>query len=334
MQKDIKRIADRALSGAGLEAADIKTLLALPAISEEAYYLQYAARYLNQSGPGALAEVHGQVGVVSGPCPCDCQFCSFARSNGVFKQEQVEAIEDIRYRCQELELAGANAIYLMVTASYRMDDFIKIAREIRGHLHKETIMVANVGDFDYLTALALKDAGFDGIYHALRLGEGKVTKIKPVRRIETMQAAQRAGLRLGTCVEPVGPEHSLDELVEKIQITRQYGAVFSGAARRITIPGTSISQYGMVSEAKMALIVAVVNLATGHAIAGNCTHEPAVSGAMAGANLLWAEAGANPRDTVEVTETSRGFHVKRCREILSEAEVEVLQGPSRWFSAQ
>ena len=66
----------------------------------------------------------------------------------------------------------------------------------------------------------------------------------------------------------------------------------------------------------MAHIVAVVRLALGYEIPGNCTHEPNVIGASAGANLFWAEVGSNPRDTEKETE---------------EAEWKVLTGPSTYY---
>ncbi|MDF9410004.1 MAG: hypothetical protein A4E52_01087 [Pelotomaculum sp. PtaB.Bin013] len=147
-----------------------------------------------------------------------------------------------------------------------------------------------------------------------------------------MRNAKKAGLLLGTCLEPVEPEHSTEELVEKILITREVHPVFSRAARRISIPGSQLEKHGMASELRMTQILAVVRLAMGHDVAGNCTHEPCVSGAMAGANLLWAEAGSNPRDMASDTENSRGFSPVRCREIFNEAEWPILDGPSRFFS--
>jgi biotin synthase len=68
-------------------------------------------------------------------------------------------------------------------------------------------------------------------------------------------------------------------------------------------------------------------------IAGNCTHEPNAIGAAAGANLLWAEVGGNPRDTREKTEEGRGMTVAQCRAVLGEAEWQVLDGPSAFFAA-
>ena len=334
MNRRVKEIVARSLAGKTMEAAEIKQLFSFPAISEESYYIQYAARILNQELNDGLAEVHGQVGIISGPCPCNCQFCSFAASNRIFHQQRQESWENIRKQCLDLETAGANAIYLMGTAALPFQGFLEIASRVRRQLRPETVMIANIADFGYQEALALKAAGLTGVYHALRLGEGQVTRISPARRRESMQSARQAGLKLGTCVEPVGPEHSVDELVEKTLLTREMGAVFSGAARRIDIPGSPLAVHGMSSKAQMALTVAVVALATGQGVAGNCTHEPDITGVMAGASLLWAESGSNPRDTCEATENHRGFSVSRCMEIFREAEVEVWSGPSRLFNGR
>jgi len=101
--------------------------------------------------------------------------------------------------------------------------------------------------------------------------------------------------------------------------------------RRIPIPGTELSKHGIVSEAKMAYIVAVVRLAIGYNIIGNCTHEPNVISVAAGANLIWAETGSNPRDTEKETEGKRGMSVQQCRQIFKEAEWDVLSGQSKFF---
>jgi len=81
----------------------------------------------------------------------------------------------------------------------------------------------------------------------------------------------------------------------------------------------------------MAHIIAVVRLALPLSIPGNCTHEPNTIGCVAGANLLWAETGSNPRDIEKDTEGIRGMSVEDCRRVLEEAEWEVLEGPSKFY---
>jgi biotin synthase len=209
--------------------------------------------------------------------------------------------------------------------------FLEISVEIRRSLKPETVMVANVGDQSAEGARRIQKAGYTGVYHAVRLGEGVRTGISPERRLSSIRNFQEAGLLVGTCVEPIGPEHSDEEIARHIGIAADIAPVFSGAMRRIPIPGTELARFGMVSELRMAQIVAVTRLATPRSVTGNCTHEPGVLGAAAGANLLWAETGANPRDTRERTEEGRGFSVERCRGVLLEAEWRTDARPSALF---
>jgi biotin synthase len=305
--------------------------LEVPLKTEESYYLQWAARAMSERVSGGTAEIHAQVGVNISACPNNCLFCSFARANNVFNQKTSIAPREIIRRCAGFEKDGANAIYLMATADFPFQQFLALSAQVKEKLKKETMLIANIGDIDCMQARLLKQAGFTGIYHALRMGEGTQTAIEPRQRLETFRAAREAGLLLGTCVEPIGPEHCTEELVEKILFARRLQPVYSGAARRIPIPGTKLAAYGMVSEAKMAHILAVVRLATGGSVRGNCTHEPNGLGATAGSNLFWAESGSNPRDKRQKPDHNRGFSVNKCKELFNETEWAVLDGPSRFF---
>jgi hypothetical protein len=57
-----------------------------------------------------------------------------------------------------------------------------------------------------------------------------------------------------------------------------------------------------------------------------------VLGAIAGANLFWAEVGANPRDVEDKTEEGRGESVSSCRTIYQESNWDILSGPSRYYN--
>jgi biotin synthase len=220
----------------------------------------------------------------------------------------------------------------MTTAQYPFGQFIEMSQEIRRQLRSETILIANVGDQSRTGAQRINDAGYTGVYHAVRLREGIDTQISPEVRKQSIRNFQEAGLRVGTCVEPVGPEHTDEELAEAIMFTGSFDAAFSGAARRISIPGTELADKGMITELRMAQIVAVTRLAVPRHIMGNCTHEPCTLGAVAGANLFWAEVGANPRDTTERTEEGRGETVARCRTLFGESGWNVWKGPSRYYN--
>lgn len=88
----------------------------------------------------------------------------------------------------------------------------------------------------------------------------------------------------------------------------------------------------MISELRMAQIVAVTRLGMPRSVPGNCTHEPCTLGAVASANLFWAEAGANPRDVEKETEEGRGETVLSYKKIFDEAGWDVWEGPSRYYN--
>jgi biotin synthase len=309
-------------------ADEIRTLLEFPDRSAAAGRVVAAARELAREACGNRAEICVQIGLNVSACPKNCRFCSFAAVNCVFDEASELPVDDVVERAVRSEAEGANSIYLMGTGDYPMGRFVEVGQEVRRHLHPDTPLVANVGDLTRATARKIKDAGFCAIYHAVRMGEGRDTSIAVEKRLRTFRFAHEAGLQLGTCVEPVGPEHNNEELLEKILIHRAANPCFSGAMRRIPIPGSALAHHGQLSELRLAYLVAVTRLAMGRFLVGNCTHEPNVLGAASGANLFWAEVGPNPRDTEAQTERGRGLDIAACRRMFEEAEFSVLEGPS------
>jgi biotin synthase len=328
----VRRAIGGAEEGRPVELPDeVAALFRIPTFSLDSAALIAAARRLSERACGGRAEVHGQMSVNVGPCPRDCLFCAFAKCNEVFSEQHEFPIDDVVARACQLESEGANAVFLMATGVFPFKRFLEHAAAARAALRPETTLIANVGDFGVDQARLLKQAGFAGVYHAVRLGEGEVTRIPIEKRLATFRAVHEAGLGLGTCLEPVGPEHTAEELAEKLLITRDARPVYSGSARRIVIPSTELAPLGQVSEARMAHILAVCRIVLPLSIPGICTHEPNALGAAAGANLFWAEVGANPRDTTERTEDGRGMTVPRCQAIMQEAEWKVFDGPSRFY---
>jgi biotin synthase len=328
---NINDILRKSQAGDILSHNDLVYVLGLSPDSIESYMIMAEASRISKELTGGAAEVHAQFAINLAPCPCDCLFCSFARVNGIFCDVSEISDEAAVEYAVRFEDNGANAIYMMTTAIFSFEKFLEISREVRKKLKPETIMIANIGDQDLKNAIKLKEIGFTGVYHVVRLREGIDTGLSVEQRIRSMNRFKEAGLKLGTCVEPIGPEHTNEELASIIELTASFEPSFSGAARRIPIPGTEISKRGMISELRMAQIVAATRLGTPRSVLGNCTHEPCTLGAAAGANLFWAEVGANPRDTEKKTEQGRGETVESCCKIFQETELKVTQGPSRFF---
>jgi len=326
-------IVKKSRNGEAFTKQEVIAMLNAPPDSVATYRIMAEANRISKELTGNRAEVHGQFSLNLAPCACNCLFCSFAETNGVFARETRIAPKEAVASARHLEEEGVNALFVMTTAHYPFGRFLEISQEVRRSLRAETVLIANVGDQSLKNARKMKDAGFDGVYHALRMREGIDTAIPPKRRRESIRNFQEAGLKVGTCVEPVGPEHTNEEIAEMILYTGSFHPAFSGAARRIAIPGTALAQKGMISEWRMAQIVAVTRLSVPRMVHGNCTHEPSTLGAIAGANLFWAEMGANPRDTAERTETGRGHDTRRCQTLFHESGWGVLEGPSRFYRA-
>ncbi|MBI4634515.1 MAG: radical SAM protein [Deltaproteobacteria bacterium] len=317
--------------GGSFTKEELLEMLSYPSDSDATYQIMAEANRISKELTGNKAEVHAQFALNLAPCACNCLFCSFAKANGVFERETKITPEEAVANARQLEDEGANAVFLMTTTHYPFGQFLEISQEVRRNLKTGTTLIANVGDQSFRNALRMKEAGFNGVYHALRLREGTDTTIPPELRRESIRNFQEAGLKVGTCVEPLGPEHTNKEIAEMILTTGSFSPAYSGAARRIAIPGTEMERRGMISELRMAQIVAVTRLSVPRTVLGNCTHEPCTLGAIAGANLFWAEIGANPRDTAERTETGRGHDVRKCRTLFHESGWGVLDGPSRFY---
>jgi biotin synthase len=329
---NINDLMEKTHNGEALSKAELMSMLDYPPDSIESYRIMAEANRVAKDLTQNRAEVHAQLALNLAPCPCNCAFCSFAQSNDLFKEETRLRPEQAVNYAKQFETDGANAVFVMTTAHYPFELFIEMSQEIRRNLRPQTVLIANIGDQSLERAKKIKNVGYTGVYHALRLREGIDTQLSPERRKETIRNFQEAGLEVGTCVEPVGPEHTNEELAEAILFTGSFDPAYSGAARRIAIPETRIAGRGMINELRMAQIVAVTRFGVPRTVTGNCTHEPCTLGGLAGANLFWAEVGANPRDTKEKTEKGRGETVPSCRDIFHECGWEVLDGPSRYYN--
>jgi len=326
-----KEIIKKSHKGEPFSKGELVQMLSGPPDSADSYLLMAEANRISKELTADRAEIHAQFALNLAPCPRNCAFCSFAQRNRIFNEETRISPKQAIHLARQFEADGANAVYVMTTATYPFELFLEMSREIRRNLKPETTMVANIGDQSRANAQKVKDVGYAGVYHALRLREGTNTSISPKARQRSIRNFLDAGLGVGTCVEPVGPEHSNEEIAEMVLFTGSFNPSFSGAARRIPIPGTAMARLGMISELRMAQIIAVTRLGVPRTVIGNCTHEPCTLGAMAGANLFWAEMGANPRDTTGKTEEGRGESVKSCKDLFWEAGWSAWDGPSRYY---
>lgn len=314
----IEEILSKGRDGVPLERDEALALVHLELESRETYALMESANHLSRQQFGRKGERHFHIGLNVEPCPMDCLFCSLTRKAGLFTEKYEFPLEEVVAWAKQGEAEGADALNLMSTGTYPFSRLLEIGRRLSREV--KVPLVANARDINHSEGEQLLDAGFVGFYHAVRLGEGTDTPFDPQRRIQTIRVLHDVGLQWMNCVEPVGPEHSAEELVDLMLLARQEKATYSGIMRRINFPGSPKEPLGMISERRMAQLVAVSRLVMGTTVKAHCTHEPHSLSLVAGANLFFPEVGSSPRDGQADTGKGRGNSTERCGALLREME--------------
>ena len=300
----------------GLDESEAIALLCLELGTKEVYALMETANRISRQQFGNKGENHFHIGINVEPCAYNCGFCSLATRAGIFTDSIEFSEEDIIRWAKEGESQGADALNLMTTGTFSFERLLEIGRLLRREV--AVPLVANTRDLNHEEAEELLEAGFVGAYHAVRLGEGKDTPFSIENRLKTITALKDVGLLWMNCIEPVGPEHTPEEMAFLMVLARRHGAVYSGAMRRINFPGSPVADRGMISELELARIVAVSRLVMGDIPKAHCTHEPHAASLIAGANLLFPEVGSSPRDGQADTGKGRGKNLGDCRRLFME----------------
>jgi biotin synthase len=300
----------------GLNEEEAQTLLRLDLGSKEVYALMETANRLSRKQFRGKGENHLHIGINVEPCRYNCRFCSLAEDAGIFADRVEFAEEEIIRWATRAEAEKADALNIMTTGTYSFRRLIGIGKLLS---HEVSIpLVANTRDITHREGEELLKAGFVGAYHAIRLGEGKDTPFAIEKRLRTIEVLKDVGLQWMNCVEPVGPEHTAEEIARLMVLARKYGAIYSGVMRRINFPGSPCTTDGMISELELARMVAVSRLVMGEVPMAHCTHEPHAASLIAGANLFFPEVGSSPRDKKADTSQGRGTSIAACRQMFKE----------------
>lgn len=314
--RNISEILSKAAAGGGIGRAEAITLMRLDPLNKEGYALMQTADCLSRRTFNNKGESHFHIGVNVEPCPMDCRFCSLTKGAGIFTERTEFPYEQVLAWAKLAQARSADGLNIMTTGIYSFEKLLEIGKLLK--VAVSTPLVANTRDINHKEGERLLEAGFVGFYHAVRLGEGRDTPFSREKRIATISVLRDVGLLWMNCVEPVGPEHSHEEIVDLMFLAREYRAAYSGAMRRINFPGSPMSKYGMVNELELAKITAVSRLVMGDIPKAHCTHEPNVASLMAGANLLFPEVGSSPRDDRPDSSKGIGRDAEDCRRMLTE----------------
>lgn len=291
----VGELCERVLSGEGA-ATDDELLAVLEVVpgTEQARVLEQAERALAAKGNDGLGYIYAQVGLDARPCPGNCRFCGFAACNRV-QQGRVDFPEDAVLRCCELfAQEGVHLVSLMTTAACSFERYLRIVERAREVVGGEVALMANTRDLAPAEARALKEAGASCLYHAVRLGEGRITGVPEARRWQTLERARAAGLGVSTAVGPVynargfGPESPYrqtgGEVVARMRQVIAAEPFCSGVTSLVAVPGTQMAQIPAFPPEKMHVFGGAFQLAA-------CGRIP-----FGGyGSVKWVDAGLDPR---------------------------------------
>jgi len=315
-------IMARINEGAVLSKQDAVELLRIRNTSEEFYQLLAMANKLSREQYRSKAYIFVQIGINATPCDGNCKFCSLRRDSFAVDTTFEKTLEQVVSEAKAVADAHIEALFLMTTAGFDQGKFLSIGRAVRAVLPERIQLVANTGDFTLAYALRLKSVGFSGAYHIVRLREGSDTQISKETRIATLDAVKAAGLELYYCVEPIGREHTYEEIADEMIRARDYQVDVMAVMGRVPVKGTPLENAGTLTELELTKIAAVARLVTNPKKSMN-VHEPKKMPLLAGVNQLYAEYGVNPRDSHAETERYRGLDIDAVRTMLLDAEYDV-----------
>lgn len=324
LDERIVALADAALAGERLGAEALEGLFSLDALGADAAYVNWAARTITAHACGNAGQVYAQIGLDALACPGECAFCAFAASS--CERDDTQAIvplERVVSCARAFEAAGVHLISLMTTAAFPFELLLDYVTAVRDALRDDMPLLVNTGDLTLAQARALADAGVQAIYHARRIGEGELTAIAPQTRLATMRNARAAGLALMNAVEPVCADTSAHELLVRMQEAASLHPLCSGVGTLTNVAETPMRDIEPLPRVTARFYAAIMRLLIGEAVPFGC----------GGGNVVWADAGTNPRGHAAVLAPDElARRVTACAKRLSEGGWDVPRHPaSCWF---
>lgn len=325
----IDKCQRKCLEGQPLSKKEIISLLEIPVGSEADMYMRSRAREAAQKITGNNGCIWCAVGMDYAPCPMNCKFCSFGEQWGLIKDERHVSEQEILEHVRRYVEGGAAYIVLRTTEFYSLDMLLEYVPKIRNAVKGDYAIVLNTGELDSITAQRVADAGVYGVYHALRFREGQDTPFNPDMRISTMQCASQANLNLTSLVEPLGKEHSNEEIADLFLNALRCGVKMCGVMARFPVEGTPYGDAEMLDDEHIAHVIAALRLSGGTAVRDICVHPASAAALESGANVMVVEMGAIPRDSKFSDNEWYGIGMENARNLLTDAGYRISPPPAK-----
>ncbi|HIR17125.1 MAG TPA: radical SAM protein [Candidatus Caccocola faecigallinarum] len=328
MKGFIEECLRKCLAGERLSRNEIIRLLDVEPGGVDDRFLREAAREASQKIAGGKGYIWCAVGMDYAPCSMNCKFCSFGEKWGIVREPRHFEPEQVFAHVRTYAENGAAYIVLRTTEFYDLETLFGYIPKIRAEVPGEYAIILNTGELEPADAERAKAAGVYGVYHALRLREGTDTPFNPAERVATMKNVSASGMTLISLVEPLGCEHTDEEIADSFLNAAACGAKICGAMARFPVEGTPFGSSPMISGQRLAHVVAALRLSGGSAVRDICVHKATPEALESGANVMVVESGAIPRDSDFSEKDWAGVDMARAREMLAAAGYEISLPPA------
>ena len=292
----IEKAKEKVLNGTVLSEREIIELLSIKIGSKEDKELRKAAREVAKIKTKNIAYIWSAIGADYATCPMNCKFCSFGEEWNIIKKPIRYSTKEIIEKARYFIANGARFIVLRTTEFYSIPKLLNIVKKIKKEIPGEYEIILNTGELDMTISNLIYESGVNGIYHACRIRESIDTPFEIDVRRNTMNNIKRSKLDLISLVEPIAEEHTNEEIAKNFLNIVDCEATISGAMARIPVKGTPLGNSKIISESRLAQIIAVLRLSGGNVVKDICVHPVSLEALNSGANVMVVETGAIPRD--------------------------------------
>ena len=313
MESRFVDIALRGSSGETITREECAYMLNFPENSQESAFITGLADRVLRERVDNTAALNVQIGIQTKPCAGNCRFCNFNRTTNEYEPHCLTDEELSFYVKESVRNNDVRVISLMTMQNYDIDHLKHCIKLTKGLIGEGVRITLNIGDTSYDDCVELRKTGATGAYHACRLREGIDTDLRPEDRFRTMRNFIDAGFVLSTCTEPIGPEHTVDEILDNYYAGLELGADSGSVMMRVPVKGTPLFSNGSLTMQRISQIRATLFICS----IGLGKKEPKLDdwsyGYFNGFNRFHAEYGGNPRDAAERSEGSFGFTIGYAR---------------------
>jgi biotin synthase len=305
-----------------LEYAEALELLTMPADEALTEQVLATGRALTWRAADGRGQLYAQIGIDAQPCLIDCHHCAFAVGNGEHTQPIKMDLDEIVAHARIFDAGGVHLISLMTTAAYSFDEYLEVMRAVRNAVRPEMPLLANCNDMNAEQARHLKAAGADAVYHAIRLGEGRMSRVQPETRRRTIANVRAAGLKLMTGIEPLTQNDDPREIADLMFETRDMRPVSTGCCPLVPLAGSRMADVNPPSDRRRRFIGSIYRLVVG------------ISVPFGMGNISWIDSGASPRGRhLSANATEMTAKIAKARAELEQGGWQISnEPPTEWLA--